>query len=305
MDAAVRVLLAAAAVTVLAIALLIVGFIARAGIAGFAESGMFSMLFGRRWAPDADTPAFGFAGFLAGTVLSAVGGVLLGALPAVLAAVYLSECAPARLRRLFRRVMEVAAALPSVVYGYAAVTYLVPLFANPRTGCQGLGLAPAAVLLGTMIAPTVALLSLDALSRTPDGLREASAALGVSRWQTTWRAVVPTAWRGLMVAVFFGFARAAGETMAVQMVAGNGQFAPLAFLRPEGARLAAEVCPTLGPLELFRPTSTIATRIVMDMSNTHPGTPWNNALFSMSLVLLFISTGVVLITRRLARRAAS
>jgi phosphate transport system permease protein len=304
-DAAVRALLALAAVAVLGVALTILAFIARAGLAGFAGSGFVATVFGSRWAPDAASPSYGFLGFLATTVLTTAGGLLLGALPAVLAAIYLSEFTRGRARAAFRRVMEVAAALPSVVYGYAAVTYLVSRFANPRAGCEGLGTGPAAVLLGVMIAPTVALLSLDALARTPAGLREASAALGVSRWQTTFRAVVPTAWRGLLVAVFFGFAHAAGETMAVQMVVGNGQYAPLALLRPATARLAPDACAALGPLELFRPTSTIATRIVMDMPNTQPGTPWNNALFSMSLVLLCISTTVVLITRRLARRGAS
>jgi phosphate transport system permease protein len=127
----------------------------------------------------------------------------------------------------------------------------------------------------------------------------------VSRWHTTWGAVVPTALRGLLVAGFFGFARAVGETMAVQMVAGNGRYAPLAALRPAGARLTENVCAHLGGLELFRPTSTISTRIVMDMPETQPGTPWNNALFSMSLVLLLASTLVVLITRRVSRPVAT
>jgi phosphate transport system permease protein len=191
------------------------------------------------------------------------------------------------------------------VYGYVALVYLVPRFANPRLGCQGLGLAAASVVLAAMIAPTIALLSLDVLERTPQALRDASSALGVSRWHTTWRAVFPTARRGLVVAGFFGFARAVGETMAVQMVAGNGRYAPLALLRPTGARVAETVCGRLGPLELLRPTSTISTRIVMDMPETQPGTPWNNALFSMSLVLLLVSTLGVIITRRMSRPAAS
>jgi phosphate transport system permease protein len=131
-----------------------------------------------------------------------------------------------------------------------------------------------------MIAPTVLLLAVDALSRVPNNLREASAALGASPWQTGFRVAMPYAWRGLLVAVFFGFARAAGETMAVQMVVG-------------GARKI--------PANLFQPTTTISAQIVMDMQNARPNTPASDALFSMSLILLVLSVGIVLITRTLSR----
>lgn len=302
-DALVKGSLAFAAFLVIAVAAGILWMIARAGLRGFAEAGFFASLFGLHWAPEASPPAFGFLPYLVNTLLSATGAVLLGAVPAVLAAVYLTELAPARIRRSFRAVMEVAAALPSVVYGYVALTYLAPRLANPRLGCQGLGLASTSLVLAAMIAPTIALLALDGLERTPQELRDASSALGGSRWHTTWHAVFPTARSGLVVAVFFGFARAVGETMAVQMVAGNGRYAAMAALRPAGARVAQNVCAHLGPLELFRPTSTISTRIVMDMPETQPGTPWNNVLFSMSLVLLLVSTLVVLITRRVSRPA--
>jgi phosphate transport system permease protein len=145
---------------------------------------------------------------------------------------------------------------------------------------SGEGLATASLLLGVMIAPTVLLLSLDALSRVPSTLRDASTALGASPWQTAMRVVIPHGWRGIVVAVFFGFARAAGETMAVQMVIG-------------GAR-------TL-PASAFSPTTTIATQIVMDMQNARPGSVESNVLFAMSLVLLVVAVAVVLGTRWLSR----
>jgi phosphate transport system permease protein len=146
----------------------------------------------------------------------------------------------------------------------------------------GEGLASASVLLGVMIAPTVLLLSLDSLARVPSALRDASAALGASPWQTATRVVLPHGWRGIVVAVFFGFARAAGETMAVQMVIG-------------GARKL--------PDSAFSPTTTISTQIVMDMQNARPGTTGSNVLFAMSLVLLVVSVVVVLGTRWLTRGA--
>jgi phosphate transport system permease protein len=114
----------------------------------------------------------------------------------------------------------------------------------------------------------------------PQPLRDASAALGASPWQTAMRVVVPHGWRGIIVAVFFGFARAAGETMAVQMVIG-------------GARKLPE--------SAFSPTTTISTQIVMDMQNARPDTPSSDVLFSMSLVLLVVAVAVVLFTRFVSR----
>jgi phosphate transport system permease protein len=179
--------------------------------------------------------------------------------------------------------MEITSAVPSVVYGWLALAYLVPVmerFAHQLYGedapVGGEGLASAALLLGVMIVPTVTILSLDALARVPQSLRDASAALGASPLQTAFRVVIPGAWRGLLVAVFFGFARATGETMAVQMVIGGAR------------RLAPNV---------FAPTTTISTQIVMDMQNAMPGTASSDALYAMALVLLVISSGVVLVTR--------
>jgi phosphate transport system permease protein len=223
--------------------------------------------------------------------VSAAGAVVLGAVPAVLAAVWVTEFAPRITRSLYRRTMEIAAAVPSVVYGWLALVYLIPrmetlahslLGATAVGGVGGEGLASAAVLLGVMIAPTVLLLSLDALARVPAALRDASAALGASPWQTAMRVVVPHGWRGIVVAVFFGFARAAGETMAVQMVIG-------------GARKL--------PANAFSPTTTISTQIVMDMQNAQPNTPASDVLFSMSLVLLVVAVAVVLFTRFIGRGA--
>ena len=182
--------------------------------------------------------------------------------------------------------MEVASAVPSVVYGWLALAYIVPedggvarTLYGEDAQVGGEGLASASVLLGVMIVPTVTILSLDALARVPQSLRDASAALGASPLQTAFRVVLPGAWRGLLVAVFFGLARAAGETMAVQMVIG-------------GARMLAS--------NAFSPTTTISTQIVMDMQNAMPGTTPSDALYAMSLILLALSSGVVLVTRAIS-----
>jgi phosphate transport system permease protein len=285
-EAIVRGALVACGWFVLATTLAMLGFLARTGIKGLSEVGFGAIFAGDAWKPEAGS--FGAVALIVGTFATALGAIALGAAPAVLAAVWLTEFAADAVRRGYRRVMEVASAVPSVVYGWLALTYLVPAierFAHLVKGddapVTGEGIAASAFLLAVMIAPTVLLLSLDALSRVPRQLRDASAALGASPWQTAFSVSVPYGWRGLLVAIFFGFARAAGETMAVQMVIGGARRLPKDFL--------------------FSPTTTISAQIVMDMQNARPGTPENDVLYSMALVLLCVSVVVVLVTRALAR----
>jgi phosphate transport system permease protein len=288
-EAMLRGLLVACGIFVVATTLAMLSFLARTGIRGAGEVGVWSLLTGEVWKPEANV--YGGLPLIVGTFTSAIGAILLGALPAVLAAVWLTEFAPASVRGGYRRVMEVASAIPSVVYGWLALVHLVPimdrvahLLRGPDAPVMGEGLASSAVLLGIMVAPTVLLLSLDALARVPQALRDASAAVGASPWQTAFQVSVPYAWRSLLVAVFFGFARASGETMAVQMVIGGARKLPTDFL--------------------FSPTTTISAQIVMDMQEARPGSPQSDVLFSMALVLLLVSVIVVLVTRALSRQGA-
>jgi phosphate transport system permease protein len=273
---------------VVATTLAMLGYLAQTGLRGVIEAGIGHLVGGMVWKPEAGS--YGGFALIVGTFASATGAIILGAVPAVLGAVWLTEFAPESVRRLYRRIMEVASAIPSVVYGWLALIYLVPIMdtvARHLRGedapVSGVGLGSASVLLAIMVAPTVMLLSLDALARVPGALRDASAALGASSWQTAFRVSAPYAWRGLLVAVFFGFARAAGETMAVQMVIGGAR------------RLPKESF-------FFSPTTTISAQIVMDMQDARPGSPQSNVLFSMALILLVVSVGVVLGTRALGKQ---
>jgi phosphate transport system permease protein len=284
-DGAVRTFVVACGGFVIFTTVVMLLFLARTGIRGIAEVGLVQLLTGTLWKPEADL--FGGLPLIVGTAVSAVGAVVLGAVPGVLAALWLTEFAPKALRFAYRRITEIAAAVPSVVYGWLALVYLVPQVAKlahallgQDAAVGGEGLASSAILLAIMIGPTVMLLSADALARVPSSLRDASAALGASTWQTAFRVTMPYSWRGIVVAVFFGFARAAGETMAVQMVIG-------------GARKL--------PDNLFQPTATISTQIVMGMQNATPNTPPSDALYAMALILLVLATGVVLITRSLGK----
>lgn len=203
------------------------------------------------------------------TLACAAVATLLGALPGLAVAVHLSELSAPAWRARVTRVLEVAAALPGVVLGYAAVRLL------PALGVHRAGALVTGAVLAVMILPTVALLSLAALRGAPETLREASEALGASTWQTAWRIVVPSRWRNLLAATCTGFARAAGETVAVLLLAE----------RSGGPR-------------------TLSARIIEGLPRA-PAQPWNQPLLAMSLVLLVLSTGVVLLSRGSASAAAS
>jgi len=135
-----------------------------------------------------------------------------------------------------------------------------------------------------MILPTVISISEDSLRSLPATYKEASLALGATRWQTIRKILLPAAMPGVMTAVILAMARAIGETMAVQMVIGNS---------------------SRFPQSLVAPTSTLTSNIVMEMGNTPFGSTWNNALFMMSLILLLISLILIILVRISVRRGAS
>ena len=176
-EAVVRGALVACGWFVLATTLAMLGFLGRTGIRGLAEVGLGALLTGDTWKPEAGS--FGGVALIVGTFATALGAIALGVAPAILAAVWLTEFAPEAVRRGYRRVMEIASAVPSVVYGWLALVYLVPIFEKLAHAVRGEdapvtgeGIAASAFLLAVMIAPTVLLLSLDALSRVPRALRD-------------------------------------------------------------------------------------------------------------------------------------
>ena len=132
---------------------------------------------------------------------------------------------------MLKPTLELLAGIPSVVYGFLGVIWLVPLIRN-YLGGPGLSLLAAAVILGIMILPTVISISIDALTAVPDLYRDGSMALGATQWQTVRRVVLPAASSGIITAIILGMGRAMGETMAVIMVAGNALQIPTSILDP-------------------------------------------------------------------------
>jgi len=276
------VMLICSSVCVLGIALIFI-FIIRESLPAFRELGLAN-LFGSQWSPNVSEPVagkYGMLAFINGTVLTTLGGLLLGAPLGICTAIFLDQVAPRWAAKVIHRGIELLAGIPSVVIGWFGLTLLVPFLAKV-SGTGGDGILAASIVLGIMTLPTITFLSLEALRSLPREYREASLALGATRWQTIRRVLVPAARRGILVSVILGMGRAIGETMAVQMVIGN-------------ARQAA-----WGP---FQRTSTLPSRIITDMGESSG--LFRSALFAQGLVLLVLAMLLILAIRLVNREKES
>ena len=222
----------------------IVVFLFMEGLPLFSEYSFFNFLFGSLWYPTEEPGLFGIfpllVASLAVTVLSSLLAVPMG----VLTAVYLTEIAHPTVRRVVKPFVELLAALPSVVLGFLGMVVLAPFLQDFLDADTGLNLLNASLVLALMSVPTICSVSEDALYSVPRDLREASLALGATRWQTTVRVVIPAALSGIGTAVMLGMSRAIGETMVVLMVAGGAAIIPTSLLdpvRPMPASIAAEM----------------------------------------------------------------
>ena len=179
-------------------------------------------------------------GSLAVTILASCIAVPLG----IMTAAYLAEIAASRTRRIVKPFVELLAALPSVVIGFFGMVIVAPFLQDWFGADAGLNLLNAALMLAFMSVPTICSVAEDALFAVPRTLREASLALGATRWETLIRVVIPSALSGIGTAVMLGMSRAIGETMVVLMVAGGAAIIPLSIfdpVRPMPASIAAEM----------------------------------------------------------------
>lgn len=204
-------------------------FIFMEGLPLIFHTGIKDFIFSTHWAPTKGY--FGIGAMIVSSILVTLGAMVLGVPLGLACAIVLAEFCSERLRRLLKPTLELLAGIPSVVYGFLGVIWLVPLIRN-YLGGPGLSLLAAAVILGIMILPTVISISIDALTAVPDLYRDGSIALGATDWQTVRRVVLPAASSGIITAVILGMGRAVGETMAVIMVAGNALKIPASILNP-------------------------------------------------------------------------
>jgi phosphate transport system permease protein len=189
----------------------------------FGEVGAGDYLFGTEWSPLFKPASFGVLPLVLGTFLIS-GVAMLVAVPLGLgAAIYLSEYAHPRTRKIIKPILELLAGVPTIVFGYFALTFFTPevlraLFGEDRIGIFN-GLA-GGIIIGFLIVPTIASISEDSMSAVPQSLREGAFGLGGSKLQVTMRVVFPAALSGIVASVVLGFSRAVGETMVVVIAAG-------------------------------------------------------------------------------------
>jgi phosphate transport system permease protein len=208
---------------------LITIFIFLEGFPLILSAGLQNFILSSHWAPTKGH--FGILAMIISSVLVTLGAMVIGVPLGLSCAIVLAEFSPRRLKMVLKPTLELLAGIPSVVYGFLGVIWLVPLIRN-YLGGPGLSLLAGSIILGIMILPTVISISIDALTAVPDLYRDGSMALGATRWQTVSRVVLPAASSGIITAVILGMGRAIGETMAVIMVAGNALQIPTSILDP-------------------------------------------------------------------------
>ncbi|TVX98027.1 phosphate ABC transporter permease subunit PstC [Cohnella terricola] len=276
-----RIACIASAVFVCLILFGILFFMFRTGILTFRDVSPLTFFFSTEWSPEEES--YGAFVFIFGTFALTFLTLLISVPLSVVIAVFLSEVAPAWLRNALRPILDLLVGIPSVVYGFLGLTILIPLLRDVTGTNMGDGILAAAIVLTIMVLPTISRVSDDAISAVPRKYRDASYALGGTRFQTIFKVTIPAARSGILYGVILGMARAIGETMAVVMVIGN--------------------TPQLADA-LFKPTSVLTSNIVMQIANVPFDSTWNYALYMMGFLLLVISLLMIVLVRLLQRKGA-
>jgi phosphate transport system permease protein len=246
------------------------------------EVSIVEFLTGTEWTPLFANRHFGVLPLVAGTLLVSAIAMVVAVPMGVLAAVYLSEYSPNGLRRVIKPILEILAGVPTVVYGYFALTFVTPLLQTFLPGLSGFNALSPGLVMGLMILPLVSSLSEDAMRAVPNGLREGSYALGATRMQTALNVVVPAAFSGITAAFILAASRAIGETMIVAIAAG------------QQPRLTGNP---------FVPIETMTAYIVqVSLGDTPQGTFEYRTIFAVGMLLFVMTFGLNLISTWLRER---
>lgn len=187
----------------------------------FSKVSIWEFLTDTQWTPLFEDAHFGILPLLSGTFLITFIAILIALPLGMSIAIYLSEYADRRVKKIIKPFLEILSSIPTVVFGYFALVFVTPLLQTFIPGLAGFNSLSPGIVMGIMILPMVASLSEDALNAVPDSLREGSYALGSSQVQTAFRVVVPAASSGITVSVILAISRAIGETMIVAIAAGQ------------------------------------------------------------------------------------
>jgi phosphate transport system permease protein len=260
-------------------------FVTREGVGFITDRLEIAEFFGSpRWAPTSGhNPTYGALALIAGTA-SVTGLAVLVAVPFSLGtAIYIAEFAHPRLRETLKILVEMLAAIPSVVWGFIGLSIMNPLIIKFFGVPIGLNVLNAGIILGLMAAPIMTTIAEDALKAVPDGYREAAEALGATRMQVVFKVVLPAARNGLLAAVLLGVGRGFGETMAVLMASGHSINLPTS---------------------VFDSVRALTATIAAELGETANGSEHYRALFTLG-ILLFVVTFVINLTADVFLRRTS
>lgn len=202
------------------ITLSIVGVLLYESTGFFKEIPIIDFLTGTEWTPLFADPKFGILPLVAGTLLTTFIALSVALPLGLIVAIYLSEYAPHRLREGIKPVLELLAAVPTVVYGYFALLFLTPILQDLYPDLSGFNALSPGIIMGIMIIPYVSSVSEDAMKAVPMHIREGSYATGATKLQTSFKVVIPASFSGIAAAFIMGISRAIGETMVVAVAAG-------------------------------------------------------------------------------------
>ena len=186
----------------------------------FKEVSFFEFLFGTRWEPLLEPKSFGVLPLVSGTITIVIGAGLIALPIGIMTAIYLSEYASPKTRSTIKPTLEILAGIPTVVYGYFALTFITPLIRTVFPATQIFNSASASIVVGIMILPMVASLCDDAIRSVPTSLRQGGFSMGATTFEVTKSIVVPGAFSGIIASFVLALSRAFGETMAVTLAAG-------------------------------------------------------------------------------------
>ena len=187
----------------------------------FKEVSIIEFLTDTQWTPLFVRKHFGILPLVAGTLLTTLVAVIVALPIGITIAIYLSEYAPKRFKKIIKPLLEILAAVPTVVYGFFALMVVTPFLQSLIPSMAGFNSLSAGIVMGIMIIPFISSLSEDALSSVPSSLKQASYGMGATRFQTAFKVMVPAASSGIIVSVILAFSRAIGETMIVAIAAGQ------------------------------------------------------------------------------------
>lgn len=274
------VFLVAALMSIVSLVLIIVFMFAN-GLPVMFEYGLDEFLFGTEWRPSNAVPQFGLVPMILGSVYVTLGATVIGVPIGILTAIFMADFCPRPLYKVLKPAVSLMASIPSIVYGFFGLQFLVPLIRD-NIGGNGYSMLTAMLLLAIMILPTIIELSESALRAVPRSYYNASVALGATHERSIFTVMVPAASSGVLSSVVLGIGRAIGETMAVVLVAGNQPLVPNSLLN--GVR-------------------TLTTNIVLEMS--YASGDHRSALIATGVVLfvfiLIINTVFIYIKNREAK----